>query len=332
MTPTIATHDRVDILDGWRALSILLVLAGHLLPLGPKAWELNEAVAATGMVVFFNLSGFLIVRMLLANPDPINFLIRRVFRILPLAWVAMLILIVATQPDATTITRNLLFYSNLPPANLLHGGEHLWSLCIEVQFYVAIAALVAVAGRRGLFILPVIAAAITILRIVQDAPISIFTWQRVDEILAGCIIALLYDRGVLQRIAARLPSFAPLIFLALAFAAAHPQGGFLAYGRPYFSAAAVGFSIVTAPALMRRLFTTRTAVYIATISYALYIVHGMLSETWLGAGDKLEKYAKRPVLIALTFLLAHLSTFYFENRMIAVGKRLTTRRKTTRTA
>jgi len=32
-----------------------------MLPLGPKAFQLNEAVATTGMGLFFILSGFLIV-------------------------------------------------------------------------------------------------------------------------------------------------------------------------------------------------------------------------------------------------------------------------------
>ena len=40
-------------------VSIALVLAGHLLPLGPKSWQMNGAVAATGMALFFILSGFL---------------------------------------------------------------------------------------------------------------------------------------------------------------------------------------------------------------------------------------------------------------------------------
>ncbi|UUZ49860.1 hypothetical protein LP420_06870 [Massilia sp. B-10] len=28
-------------LNGWRGLSIVMVLAAHLLPLGPKTWQLN---------------------------------------------------------------------------------------------------------------------------------------------------------------------------------------------------------------------------------------------------------------------------------------------------
>jgi len=56
---------RFPALDGWRAISILLVLAGHLFPLGPKAYLINESIAALGMAIFFTLSGFLITTTLL---------------------------------------------------------------------------------------------------------------------------------------------------------------------------------------------------------------------------------------------------------------------------
>ena len=39
----------LGVLDGWRGISILLVLAAHLLPLGPKAWRLNETAGPMGM-------------------------------------------------------------------------------------------------------------------------------------------------------------------------------------------------------------------------------------------------------------------------------------------
>jgi peptidoglycan/LPS O-acetylase OafA/YrhL len=52
--------------------------------------------------------------------------------------------------------------------------------------------------------------------------------------------------------------------------------------------------------------------YIADISYALYVIHGVLIETWLGAGSLVVKYMKRPLLIAATVVLAHFSTRYFE--------------------
>ena len=65
--PVARSAHRFAMLDGWRALSILLVLAAHLLPLGPKSLGLNDAVAPMGMALFFTLSGFLITRFLAAE-------------------------------------------------------------------------------------------------------------------------------------------------------------------------------------------------------------------------------------------------------------------------
>jgi peptidoglycan/LPS O-acetylase OafA/YrhL len=72
---------------------------------------------------------------------------------------------------------------------------------------------------------------------------------------------------------------------------------------------------------------SRPAAYIARTSYAVYVIHGMLGATWLGGeqATKVVRYALRPVLVVATFALAHVSTFYFENRWIALGKRLTVR-------
>lgn len=324
------SDERISILDGWRALSILAVLAGHLLPLGPRSWELNGAVAASGMAIFFTLSGFLITRLLLADPRVPQFLIRRLFRIVPLAWIAMLVLVIATQADATTALANFAFFANLPPAQLMHGGEHLWSLCVEVQFYLAAALIVTIGSRKALLLLPAFMIAITCLRIFQGVQISIITWQRVDEILAGATIALLYHHGWLQKFGRAVPGVLALLLLPIIVLSGHSASGPLMYARPYVTATAVGLSIVSAPHFMRELFTSRPAVYVAATSYALYVFHGMLSATWLGSGDALVKYAKRPLLIAATFALAHLSTFAFEARMIALGKTLAKRVGTSR--
>lgn len=319
--------DRIGILDGWRALSILLVLAGHLLPLGPSAWGLNGAAASGGMVIFFNLSGFLIARMLLADPSVPGFLVRRIFRIVPLAWVAMLVLVIWNRPDAATIAANFGFVANMPPTALMRGGEHLWSLCVEVQFYLGVALLVAIAGRRGLYLLPFMAIVVTGIRIVQHAPTSIFTWQRIDEILVGATLAILLREGLLLRWFSWLPKITPVILLPLVLASAHEHAGALAYARPYLSAVMVGSSLVAAPAMMAALFRSAPAIYVATISYALYVVHGMIMATPLVHGEGVMRAVNRAMAIAATFALAHASTFWFEARMIRYGKGLAGRIK-----
>lgn len=323
------TDRRLKILDGWRAVSIVMVLAGHWLPLGPKSVNFNAPVAAGGMAIFFTLSGFLITRFLLERPEPLPFLIRRLLRILPLAWLAMVVLYFSSPSSLEQLVANLTFTANLPPARLLYAGNHLWSLCVEMQFYVGVALLVALAGRRGLLLLPIFAVSVTSARILASETISIITWFRVDEILAGGIVALIYSKAFGEGAEQLMKRCNFYVVAAIAAVCTYDLDGPLAYARPYAIALMVGVSLWNAPAWTRSLLESKTAAYIATISYALYVVHGMLTATWLGTGDTLVKYAKRPLLIGVTWALAHFSTYYYEQRFIELGRRVTVRRRRT---
>lgn len=316
---------RLKILDGWRAISILLVLAAHLLPLNFFWGSANEAAGVAGMAIFFTLSGFLITRFLLERPDPRAFLIRRLLRIVPLAWVTILVLYSWNNTTMTpsALAANLLFYANLPPQQLLTGGGHLWSLAVEMQFYMAVAVLVAVAGKRALILFPVFAVSITALRIGSGSTVNIVTWLRADEIFAGATVALIYS-GILGRRASH--AFSSLNFYVVAIIAIITcvwSETFLGFARPYAIAAMVGVTIWRVPKWLEKPLTSRPAAYIAEVSYALYVVHGVLTATWLGSGDLLEKYLKRPLLLVVTFALAHVSTFYFEKQFIRLGKWMT---------
>ncbi len=310
-------------LDGWRGTSILLVLAAHLLPLGPKGWQLNETAARLGMALFFTLSGFLITRLLLADTTIKDFLIRRLLRIVPLAWLAMAIAFPLTDASGSVYLPNFFFYANLPPIRLAETGSHLWSLCVEMQFYLAVAVIVLLCGKRGLFALPLLCICVTLLRVTDGAYVDIVTWRRADEILAGVTVALIYNRRLGTALIRGLSGCNVFVLLLLAVIASHPSTGFMNYLRPYVAAALIGCTLYAPPANVGAILSSRILKYIATISFALYVLHGMLVGTWLGSGSTLVKYAKRPLLIALTFLMAHLSTFYFESYWIGLGKRLT---------
>lgn len=317
---------RVAILDGWRAVSILSVLAGHWFPLGPGSWQLNAAFATSGMALFFCLSGFLITQLLLRDQRVGAFLIRRLARIVPLAWAGMLALALIPA-NLPYLAENLGFIANLPPIHLLQGGNHLWSLCVEVQFYAAVALIVLVAGRRGLYALPLLALVVTGLRIMAGESHSIVTWHRVDEILAGATLALVANVHRPGEVTVRLPTWTPLALWVLLLASAHPELHALQYARPYIAALTIGTSLYVAPEWLRRIWTGAAARYVAEISYALYVVHGILSITWLGGEDatKVERYVRRPLLVLATWAVAHVSTFYYERRFIALGKKLTSR-------
>lgn len=318
------SSNRVGALDGWRGISISLVLAGHLLPLGPKAWNLNVAVAGAGMAIFFTLSGCLITSVLLRDPDVRNFLIRRLMRIVPLAWLGSIVTLAATGAGADTYLPHLLFYANTGPMWLTTFTGHYWSLCVEVQFYVMIALLTLALGQRSLRILPVLAVLVTLYRWWHHKEMAINTQYRIDEILAGCTLALVLDRHrAVDPI--RYIWLAPAIGLPLLVLSAHPAGGFLYYLRPYIAALTVGCTLFAArDTVTARALSSRLLAYLAKISYALYIIHGCIMFSWLGTGSTtLVKYAKRPFLFLLTFGLAHLSTKYYESWFIDLGKRWT---------
>jgi peptidoglycan/LPS O-acetylase OafA/YrhL len=309
-------------LDGWRGISILLVLAAHLLPLGPKALHLNHASGVLGMVLFFVLSGFLITTVLLKNMNIPEFLVRRVFRIIPLAWIYLAVALAVAGASGKVWFAHFLFYANLPPKHLVPVTDHMWSVCVEMQFYLGIGVLVWVLGRRGLFLLPVLCVAVTGLRIAYDVPLSTITYFRLDEILAGCTAALVYHGNLGHWLRNRIAAVPQWLLLLLLCVSCLKQSDWVNYLRPYAGALLVTATLLSPKTRLVGALQSRLLVYVASISYALYVIHPIIAASWLGSGDIVEKYAKRPILFAVLFCIAHISTYYYERRWIALGKSL----------
>jgi peptidoglycan/LPS O-acetylase OafA/YrhL len=316
---------RVPVLDGWRGISILCVLAGHMLPLGPKFLQFNAMVAAAGMSLFFILSGFLIVSMLLRNDNVPSFLARRLCRIVPLAWAFLIVVLSFNGASWAAWKANLLFYANLPPFYLDYVNAHFWSLCVEMQFYAAIALAVAFAGRRGLALVPVACVAVTAGRIAYGETISIVTWFRIDEILAGGCLALALASPRVVKAATKLPAFTPFLLMPLLLASSHQELGALNYLRPYIAGLLIGSTMLRSRDALQQVLSGRILRYLAQISFALYVIHPLTDAGWMGSGDVVVRYTKRIGSFALSFLFAHLSTFYYEKYWINLGHRLASR-------
>jgi len=311
---------RITALDGWRGICILLVLAGHMLPLGPKSWGLNGPVAALGMAIFFTLSGFLIVNILLGRTGALAFLIRRLARIVPLAWLVLALVLFFHSAEPMEWIANFFFFANLPPFYLNYTG-HFWSLGVEMQFYFAIAIAVLLFGKRGLILVPIAALAVTGLRIAMEQPVAIVTWFRVDEILAGGTLALLLKEREQTKALLRSIPFLPVAALfALSASQAFPA---LNYLRPYLCSLMVGITLVRDIPYLSPVLSSRPLSFLAQISYAVYVIHPYSMVGWLGSGEGIEKYLKRPICFALTFGFAIVSTFYYERRFIDWGHRIT---------
>lgn len=314
---------RSPVLDGWRGISILLVLIGHMIPLGPKSLKLNVMVSAAGLSIFFFLSGFLVVSMLLRNGNLVTFAIRRSLRILPLAWLVLVVVMLVQRPTSEVWIANLLFYANIAPEYLLPHADHLWSLSVEVQFYVAIALLVAALGKRGLVVVPIACILVTAARVANGAGFSILTWFRVDEILAGGAVAVLLPllRGAM--FTQKWSSIARYALVFLFFLSCHPSLAWLHYARPYAAAALICSTMNSESGHLRTLLSSSSLSYLAKISYALYVIHPLTYAGWLGEGDVVVRYTKRIFSVLLTFCLAHVSSFHFEKFWNDLAHRIT---------
>jgi peptidoglycan/LPS O-acetylase OafA/YrhL len=218
--PTSATG-RIRYLDGWRGLSILLVVAGHFLP------KHMIGIANEGVEFFFVLSGRLMAEILFVDRMALpKFYQRRLSRVYPAMFVFVVLTLVAMhwtalayKPLAAVMA--LTFTINYGLA-LVHGVpaiDNLWSLCIEEHAYLILGLIALVARRRAMRPAVLIAALGTLSAI--DGAVSsgllhqtyFQTYWRTDARLASIFFsaaAFLILRG------RRLPAWTPVLALAAA--------------------------------------------------------------------------------------------------------------------
>lgn len=152
--------ERIKSIDGLRTLSIILVLIAHVAETTPFEFKNNilaEVIlnGALGVRIFFVISGYLITTLLLAenekkgNISIKHFYIRRVFRIFPVFFTYIFVIIILKItyfPHIFNSYKTPLFaglfiwnYSQFfHTAPDLAGGwffGHFWSLAMEEQFY-----------------------------------------------------------------------------------------------------------------------------------------------------------------------------------------------------
>jgi len=131
---------RIPSLDGLRAISISMVVVGHIANEG-YAPSFLKAYAGIGVKVFFVISGYLITTILQREHEHTSsislreFYLRRAYRIFPAALFYMLIIFAVYWRTLRwyEMSMALLYVVNYFPRPWVIG--HLWSLSVEEQFY-----------------------------------------------------------------------------------------------------------------------------------------------------------------------------------------------------
>ncbi|MER8631257.1 acyltransferase [Mesorhizobium opportunistum] len=145
-----SARTRLAYLDGWRGLSIALVLIGHFFPVP----GINLGVL--GVEFFFVLSGRLMGEILFIERYPLKkFFKRRFSRIYPALLVFVAVAMVALSGTFIAFKWKaaltaLTFTYNYAGILVTRAGalDHIWSLCVEEHAYVILALISATVARR----------------------------------------------------------------------------------------------------------------------------------------------------------------------------------------
>ena len=198
-------------LDGLRAIAVMSVFIGHLVPL--RFLQKIVSWGDTGVILFFCLSGFLITRILLrVQIDGTgnrwmslrSFYVRRVLRIFPIYYLVIVLGVLVGYPPVRDQFLRLVTYSlnvpGLPPTDHLGAFSHFWSLSVEEQFYLFWPMLVLFLPRRNLphFIVGLIGLSLGYRLAFALAGASyklIFAslWGCLDSLGLGALLAIAWD-------------------------------------------------------------------------------------------------------------------------------------------
>jgi peptidoglycan/LPS O-acetylase OafA/YrhL len=284
---------------GWTGVDLFFVLSGFLI-----SRQLFRAVAATGT---FSLRQFYWKRLLRIVPAYV--VVVAVYFALP--WIH-------EREALPPLWRFATFTQNLGLDVSVSGTfSHAWSLCIEEQFYLALPlvllALVAHGRwrRAALWLLPALALAgvgvrawcyarrVAPLEGSDDFVVGWYrwiyypTWARLDGLLVGIGIAALFELRPTTRAALARRGPALLLLGAALWAVAYWRfrdatswtGTLVAF--PLISAAYGALVLgALAPTTFLARVTSRVTSFLATLSYALYLVHKAcihVAQAWLGA-------------------------------------------------
>jgi peptidoglycan/LPS O-acetylase OafA/YrhL len=196
---------RIPSLDGLRAISISMVVAGHWVELRYHS-DIAGTFANLGVRIFFIISGYLITTLLLNEYRKTStihlreFYVRRAYRILPAAMVFMLPVFVIFRHELRWYQAAvaILYLTNFDFSHPWFLG-HLWSLSVEEQFYFLWPGVLKRWHRHRLAILVGVVAFAPLYRIachlMQLHGRADETFPAVADILAvGCLAAILAPR------------------------------------------------------------------------------------------------------------------------------------------
>jgi peptidoglycan/LPS O-acetylase OafA/YrhL len=343
-------------LNGLRGIAILMVLLAHFGVnhfLYPFHLFINSD---TGVNIFFVLSGFLITTLLIKEKlktgkiSLTQFYIRRALKILPVAYLFLLVLIALTlifhlKISCLDFIASFLFFKNFPLANEPYTA-HFWTLAVEVQFYILFPWLL-VSNFRNYFIIAltivIIVPVISVLGFyhiaflysnpvilsITKAMMYLF-WKGPVTILIGSVFAILMFKNVIPVNHAGQNYFLGFVLLLAAIVISTKT--FIFYNKylsEYLTAILTGYVIVLSlngQSFLALVLKNTTLVWIGIISYSLYMWQELFIglkgwQAWLHGLYHCPIWGLIIIKLVIIFAIAAASYYFFEQKFLKIKDR-----------
>lgn len=342
--PVERVGDRIEGLDGLRALAVTVVYLSHLpialSSLDSDGWFQNFPEAGfLGVNLFFVMSGFLITDRLLATsrdggqPALRRFWVRRAARILPavtafLVAHAIYAVVAGFPPDGSIFDEFLMLASTLAQFpnyailadidNLFDNGA-LWSLGVEGQFYVVWPLVTWFLLRKVRRPEWVIVALVVVIAVLSRHRAGVFdargsfdaylrTDTRIESLIIGAVGAWAWIRTDRVPVRAlRMLTLPALVAMVAIFLNATQWSTFIwHWGMTAFDLCAlvVILALATGVSPVRRILQWRPVAWVGMVSYGLYIWQVPVLHILLRHADSLGTATKGIVSVTATLALA----------------------------
>jgi peptidoglycan/LPS O-acetylase OafA/YrhL len=298
--PKLVSANYFPALDGLRAIAVMMVILYHMginHYLYPFHILLNGDF---GVDIFFVISGFLITTLLLKEKVTYGsislkrFYLRRVLRIVPVAYIFLIVLaglnfLYQFHISTPNFIAAFLFYKNVPGYAEPFLG-HYWSLAAEVQFYLIFPYLLSLNPNRYFLLILSIVIIVPVISILgyyhaeflfANPFISIITriimfifWNGPYIILIGSLFSLLLFKKIINFDGIKVNSaLSTLVLVAAVLITTRSFSFYTPYLSEFIASILVAFTLLLnlKGDFLSKLLSTKAFVKTGIISYSLYI-------------------------------------------------------------